>query len=166
MGVSVYAWSTWKLPLALSIDFESFDYHVHTFPAVMELQWEPMLATFNTRAWCKVQTVDLWTRWLIPEMKCGSVSQCRFSFNICTLLLVGSRHFLASSMEVYGNCWGEVSLKAAGVHSSSKITKSFAASFPGLPTSLLSVYTHGTFETNRASLGHLSKSGRRLSWSS
>ena len=37
MGISVYAWSTWKLPLALSIDLESFDYHVHTCPAVMQL---------------------------------------------------------------------------------------------------------------------------------
>jgi len=29
-----------------------------------------------------------------------------FNNNICTLLLVGSRHFLASSVEVYGNRWG------------------------------------------------------------
>ena len=47
----------------------------------------------------------------------------------------------------------EVSLKAASVHSSSKIADSFVASFPGLPHITASVYTHGTFETNRVSLG-------------
>ena len=57
----------------------------------------------------------------------------------------------------------EVSHKAAGVCSSSKTTDIYVASLPGLPTSLLPVYTHGTFETKSASLGHLSKSGKRLS---
>ena len=54
----------------------------------------------------------------------------------------------------------EVSHKAASVCSSSKITDSYVASFPGLfPTS----YTHSTFETNSASLGHLSKSDKGFS---
>ena len=58
----------------------------------------------------------------------------------------------------------EVSYKASGVCISSKITDSYVASFPGLfPTSSLSVYTHGTFETNNASLGHLLKSGKGFS---
>ena len=58
----------------------------------------------------------------------------------------------------------EVFHKAAGVCNSSKITDSYVASFPGLfPTSSLSVYTHGTFETNSASLGHLSRSGKGFS---
>ena len=60
----------------------------------------------------------------------------------------------------------EVSHKAASVCSSSKTTDIYVASLPGLPTSLLPVYTHGTFETNSASLGNLSKSGKRLSLSS
>ena len=55
----------------------------------------------------------------------------------------------------------EVSYKASGVCISSKITHSYVALFPGLfPTSSLSVYTHSTFETNNASLGHLLKSGK------
>jgi len=59
----------------------------------------------------------------------------------------------------------EVFHKAAGVRSSSKITDSFVALFPGLPHIIIfnSVYTHGTFKTNSASLGHLSKSGKSLS---
>ena len=59
----------------------------------------------------------------------------------------------------------EVFHKPAGVRSSSKITDSFVASFPGLPHIIAfnSVYTHGTFETNSASLGHLSRSGKGFS---
>ena len=59
----------------------------------------------------------------------------------------------------------EVFHKAAGVCNSSKITDSFVASFPGLPHIIAfnSVYTHGTFETNSASLGHLSRSGKGFS---
>ena len=81
-----------------------------------------------------------------------------FINNICTLLLVGSQHFLASSVEVIATV--EVSHKAVGVRSSSKITKSYVAHSQAFPTSLLSIYTHGTFETTSASLGHLLKSGR------
>jgi len=56
----------------------------------------------------------------------------------------------------------EVFHKAAGVRSSSKVTDSFVTSFPGLlhVIAFNSVYIHGTFETNSASLGHLSKSGK------
>ena len=55
--------------------------------------------------------------------------------DICTLLLAGSQHILANSMEVYDNRV-EVSHKAAGVCSSSIITDRYVASFPGLfPTS-------------------------------
>jgi len=58
----------------------------------------------------------------------------------------------------------EVSHKAAGVCSSSKITDSYVALFLGrFPTSSLSVYTHGTFETNSISLRHLLKSGKGFS---
>jgi len=59
----------------------------------------------------------------------------------------------------------EVFHKAAGVRSSSKITNSFVASLPGLPHIIAfnSVYTHGIFQTNSASLGHLSKSGKGFS---
>jgi len=58
----------------------------------------------------------------------------------------------------------EVSHKAAGVCSSSKITDIYVASLPGLSTSLLPVYTYGTFETNSAFLGNLSKSGKGFPW--
>jgi len=60
----------------------------------------------------------------------------------------------------------EVSHKAVGVRSSSKITNSYVAHSQSFPTLLLSVYTHGTLETTSTSLGHLSKSGKRFSQSS
>ena len=56
----------------------------------------------------------------------------------------------------------EVFHKPAGVRSSSKITDSFVASFPGLPH-IITFSIHGTFETNSASLGNLSKSGKGFS---
>ena len=59
----------------------------------------------------------------------------------------------------------EISHRAVGVHSSSKISDSYVALFPGLPTSLLSVYTLGTFKTTSASLGYLMKSGKGFSQS-
>jgi len=64
---------------------------------------------------------------LLLSQVCGSVSRSDFFFNnnICTLLLVGSRHFLASSVEVMATV--EVSHKAVGVRSSSKITESYVA---------------------------------------
>ena len=76
-----------------------------------------------------MQTVDLWTHRLIPEMKRGSVSQSRFSSIYAHCFFVGSRHFLARKFMATV----EVSHKAAGVHSSSKITNSYVTSFPGLP---------------------------------
>jgi len=54
-----------------------------------------------------------------------------FIIIICTLLLVRSWHFLASSLKFRATV--EVSHKAAGDRSSSKITDSYVASFPCLP---------------------------------
>ena len=86
----------------------------------------------------------------------GSVLQSRYMHTApCRITAL-----LASSMEVYGNRWGisQLRLPVFVAH-----LKSPTVSWPRsqvFPTSSLSVYTHGTFESNSAFLGNLSMSGK------
>jgi len=67
-----------------------------------------------------VQKFEVWQKWSGNETNCVDLS-CSpdfylFIIIICTLLLVRSRHFLASSLKFMATI--EVSHKAAGVRSS------------------------------------------------
>ena len=80
------------------------------------------------------------------------------SLDICTLLVAESRHFLACSIMIQLWLRSFTRLSAFGaLLKSPTVTQHRSEAFP---TSSLSVYTLGTFETTSASLGHPSKSGK------